>query len=109
MYLTLDTPPPTSKGIRTTDSLNRRRSKDSVTHSPRADCKINGSKVLETSNVTNMYPLVKLDTERITDAIAGRLATSLLAHVLFLKNQVPLCVICQPIKQSIKKFPNFLC
>jgi hypothetical protein len=36
------------------------------------------------------YPLVKLDTEMITDATAARLATSLLGHVLFLKNQVPL-------------------
>jgi hypothetical protein len=36
------------------------------------------------------YPLVKLDTEIITDATAARLATSLLGHVLFLKNQVPL-------------------
>jgi hypothetical protein len=36
------------------------------------------------------YPLVKLDTKIITDATAARLATSLLGHVLFLKNQVPL-------------------
>ena len=36
------------------------------------------------------YPLVKLDTDIITDATAARLATSLLGHILFLKNQVPL-------------------
>lgn len=94
-YLTLDTPPPTSKDVRTTYSLTQRRSQDADIHSTplaSSDCTINGSKVLETSNVTNIYPLMKLDTERITDAIAGRLATSLLAHVLFLKNQVPLYV-----------------
>ncbi|CAA7269163.1 unnamed protein product [Cyclocybe aegerita] len=35
------------------------------------------------------YPVVKLDTDTITDETAGRLASSLLGHVLFLKNQVP--------------------
>lgn len=35
-------------------------------------------------------PLVKLDVDLVTDAMAARLATSLLGHVLFLKNQVPL-------------------
>ena len=36
------------------------------------------------------YPIMKLDTDIITDATAARLATSLLGHILFLKNQVPL-------------------
>lgn len=36
------------------------------------------------------YPVVKLDVEKIEDATAARLATSLLGHVLFLKGQVPL-------------------
>ncbi|KAF8905770.1 hypothetical protein CPB84DRAFT_1676317 [Gymnopilus junonius] len=35
------------------------------------------------------YPLVKLDADKISDAMAARLATSLLGHVLFLKGQVP--------------------
>jgi hypothetical protein len=35
-------------------------------------------------------PRVDLDGEAITDAMAARLATCLLGHVLFLKNQVPL-------------------
>ena len=38
----------------------------------------------------NHFPLVRLDVDVITDSIAGRLATSLLGHVLFLKNQIPL-------------------
>lgn len=38
----------------------------------------------------NHFPLVRLDVDIITDSIAGRLATSLLGHVLFLKNQIPL-------------------
>ncbi|PPQ84611.1 hypothetical protein CVT25_015708 [Psilocybe cyanescens] len=39
--------------------------------------------------VATSYPLVKLEVDKVTDATAGRLATSLLGHVLFLKNQVP--------------------
>ena len=38
----------------------------------------------------NKFPVVRLDVDVITDSIAGRLATSLLGHVLFLKNQIPL-------------------
>jgi hypothetical protein len=38
----------------------------------------------------NAYPVVRLDVDTISEATAGRLATSLLGHVLFLKNQVPL-------------------
>ncbi|KAF8815795.1 hypothetical protein BYT27DRAFT_7155397 [Phlegmacium glaucopus] len=37
----------------------------------------------------NNYPLVRLDADIITDSMAGRLATSLLGHILFLKNQIP--------------------
>ena len=39
---------------------------------------------------SNNFPLVRLDVDAITDCIAGRLATNLLGHVLFLKNQIPL-------------------
>lgn len=35
-------------------------------------------------------PVVRLDVDAISDAVAARLATSLLGHVLYLKNQVPL-------------------
>lgn len=42
------------------------------------------------ASTASTYPMVKLDTEKITDATAGRLATSFLGHVLFLKNQIPL-------------------
>lgn len=38
----------------------------------------------------NHFPLVRLDVDVITDSMAGRLATNLLGHVLFLKNQIPL-------------------
>ena len=43
-----------------------------------------------TSVAVNDFPLVRLDVDVITDSIAGRLATSLLGHVLYLKNQIPL-------------------
>jgi len=42
---------------------------------------------------TRRIPEVHLDVDFITDVIAARLATSLLGHVLFLKNQVPLYVV----------------
>lgn len=35
-------------------------------------------------------PTVRLDSDLISDALAAQLATSLVGHVLFLKNQVPL-------------------
>ncbi|KAI6149862.1 hypothetical protein BKA82DRAFT_135444 [Pisolithus tinctorius] len=35
------------------------------------------------------FPTVTLDTERVTHDLAARLATTFLAHVLFLKNQIP--------------------
>jgi hypothetical protein len=40
--------------------------------------------------VKNRVPVVRLDVDAISDAVAARLATSLLGHVLYLKNQVPL-------------------
>lgn len=36
------------------------------------------------------YPTALIETESISDVMAARLATCLLAHVLFLKSQVPL-------------------
>lgn len=39
---------------------------------------------------TCAYPVVKIETECITDALAAKLSASLLGHILFLKNQVPL-------------------
>ncbi|KAM6492750.1 hypothetical protein JOM56_012474 [Amanita muscaria] len=38
-------------------------------------------------------PVVKLDVDTISDMMASSLASSLLAHVLFLKNQIPLPVL----------------
>ena len=38
-------------------------------------------------------PTVKLDAHAITDVLAARLAICLLGHVLYLKSQVPLCVV----------------
>lgn len=38
----------------------------------------------------NTYPVVTLDVDVISEATASRLAASLLGHVLFLKNQIPL-------------------
>lgn len=39
--------------------------------------------------VESRVPVVRLDVDAISDAVAARLATSLLGHVLYLKNQVP--------------------
>ena len=36
------------------------------------------------------YPTATVDAETINDVMAARLATCLLAHVLYLKSQVPL-------------------
>jgi hypothetical protein len=41
-------------------------------------------------NRVGQIPLITVDQEVITDAMAASLATSLVGHVLFLKNQVPL-------------------
>ncbi|KAF5370197.1 hypothetical protein D9757_010624 [Collybiopsis confluens] len=38
---------------------------------------------------TPKIPRVRIDEDLVTDAIAAKLATSLLGHILFLKNQIP--------------------
>lgn len=46
-----------------------------------------------TANVAFQVPRIprlRLDADVIPDMVAAKLATSLLGHVLFLKNQVPL-------------------
>ena len=45
---------------------------------------------IEEATVKSRVPVVLLDVDAISDAVAARLATSLLGHVLYLKNQVPL-------------------
>ena len=57
-------------------------------HLPRDESDATAS-VTEGSSL-NHFPIVRLDVDVITDSIAGRLATSLLGHVLFLKSQIPL-------------------
>jgi hypothetical protein len=42
-------------------------------------------------------PRVKLEQPSITPIMAGHLASSLIGHILFLKNQIPLCVYLHPI------------
>ncbi|GLB33210.1 hypothetical protein LshimejAT787_0100950 [Lyophyllum shimeji] len=49
-------------------------------------------KIGESGLSTNNIPIVSLDVEKITDALAARLATSLIGHILYLKGQVPLPV-----------------
>ena len=93
-YLTPGALSPASKAIRTTDVESKGRTgiyffEDSVLKPGSANVGESGGGLSE-KEVSNAYPVVRLDVERITDAIAGRLATTLLAHVLFLKNQVPL-------------------
>jgi len=70
--------PAMEPGVQTTSTIENNQAGDSVKF------------VLEEETEAIPYPVVKLDTDRITDTTAGRLASSLLGHVLFLKNQVPL-------------------
>jgi hypothetical protein len=93
-YLTPDALSHPSKAVRTTDVDSKDRTgiylfEGSVLKPGSANVGENGGGISE-EEVSNAYPVVRLDVERITDAIAGRLATTLLGHVLFLKNQVPL-------------------
>ncbi|TFK71598.1 hypothetical protein BDN72DRAFT_837496 [Pluteus cervinus] len=44
------------------------------------------------STPSKTIPTVRLDVENISDVVAARLATALLAHILFLKSQIPLPV-----------------
>ena len=41
---------------------------------------------------TTSIPVVRLDVDAVSDALAAGLAVALVGHVLFLKSQVPLCV-----------------
>ncbi|KIM42718.1 hypothetical protein M413DRAFT_444388 [Hebeloma cylindrosporum] len=89
-YLTPEALSPASKTVRT-ESNGRTGMylfEDSVLDPGSTNAGKNSGGISE-EEISNAYPVVRLDVERITDAIAGRLATSLLAHVLFLKNQVP--------------------
>jgi hypothetical protein len=93
-YLTPEALSPASKAVRTTDVESKGRAgiclfEDSILEPDTANVGGNGGDISE-EEVSNAYPVVRLDVERITDTIAGRLATTLLGHVLFLKNQVPL-------------------
>lgn len=42
------------------------------------------------NEICGSLPIAQLDMEVISDAVAAKLAASLLGHVLFLKGQVPL-------------------
>ena len=93
-YLTPGTLTPASKALRTTDVESKGRAgiylfEDSILKPGSANVEGNGG-VISEEEISNAYPVVRLDVEKITDVIAGRLATTLLGHVLFLKNQVPL-------------------
>lgn len=48
--------------------------------------------ILTASMSGSGVPVVQLQTETVTDVVAARMAISLLGHVLFLKNQIPLSV-----------------
>lgn len=90
-YLTLDAQPPPSKTIGGTythkDVMNETISTPEkvLTEGPHPT-----TDSLAEDSPMNAYPVVRLDVDTISDAVASRLATSLLGHVLFLKNQVPL-------------------
>lgn len=90
--ISFNTPPPSSHLLRDDEASNR----DPLTGNSlkiasvgEADATGSAVSVADGSSL-NRFPLVRLDVDVITDSIAGRLATSLLGHVLFLKNQIPL-------------------
>jgi len=45
------------------------------------------------SDRPNSYPLLRLEVDKVNDVLASRIASSLLGHVLFTKNQIPLWVL----------------
>ncbi|KXN91135.1 hypothetical protein AN958_02819 [Leucoagaricus sp. SymC.cos] len=49
--------------------------------------------IANVAQFSSNLPVVALDVDVLTDIIAARLATSLLGHVLFLKNQIPLPIL----------------
>lgn len=86
-----DTPPPSSHLLRDDETSNP----DPLEGKLLKVVSDGGAQADATVSVTdgrslNHFPLVRLDVDVITDSIAGRLATCLLGHVLFLKNQIPL-------------------
>ncbi|KDR74289.1 hypothetical protein GALMADRAFT_250076 [Galerina marginata CBS 339.88] len=81
-YLAFEILPPTQKTA--SSSYGFVKSDPNVKGSPS-----NPNSYTVNENCMIKHPVVKLEVDKITDATAGRLATSLLGHVLFLKNQVP--------------------
>lgn len=85
-----NTPPPPSHLLRDNEASNRDSLKGkSLKIVSVGEADATATSVTEGSSL-NRFPLVRLDVDVITDSLAGRLATSLLGHVLFLKNQIPL-------------------
>lgn len=93
-FLVLEDPPPTK--IVSLDNGSKKRTEENVIATTTTTESVEESKppAQEIDSVEDdlgiKYPIVKLDSDKISDSTAGRLATSLLGHVLFLKNQVPL-------------------
>lgn len=98
-YLTFDAPPPPTpktlgsaynakdqqaSNVKGTPTIEEKLIKEHSTLPPEP------AKPVIEEGLKNAYPVVRLDVDTISEATAGRLATSLLGHVLFLKNQVPL-------------------
>lgn len=84
-----NTPPPSSRSLRD-EASNLDRSVSLKGKSLKVASAGEADPTDGSSFKLNQFPLVRLDVDVITDSIAGRLATSLLGHVLFLKNQIPL-------------------
>jgi hypothetical protein len=85
-----NTPPPSSHSLRDEEASNLDRSDSLKGKSLKVVSTGEADDTDGSSFKLNQFPLVRLDVDVITDSIAGRLATSLLGHVLFLKNQIPL-------------------
>jgi hypothetical protein len=86
-----NSPPPSSHLLRDDEDSNRDPLKGELLSDGEAQAD-NATAPVTDGSFLNHFPLVRLEVDVITDSIAGRLATSLLGHVLFLKNQIPLYV-----------------
>ena len=96
-YLTFsDAPPPSQtigapdKNVKAAQTVPEKAPTESVPPEAITTTAVDTSTATNGDRPPNAYPVVQLDVDALSDAVAARLAASLLAHVLFLKNQVPL-------------------
>ena len=89
--LTFEHPPPNGKALIDLSSPSKLSPKTTRLHDVNSTTAL--VQEVERCLSNNAYPVVRLDVDVISEATASRLAASLLGHVLFLKNQIPLYVV----------------